>query len=136
MLRLFWEQHHPVRPSFKRQYMSAIFWADDEQRRLAEESKAQRAAELGREIHTELLPLERFWLAEGYHQKYSLRHDPLLMGALSVVYDEPAFVDSTVAARLNGMLDGHGTAAQLAAEVDGYGLPAEAVAHLRRLVRG
>ncbi|GAC1538992.1 MAG: hypothetical protein NVS3B10_03650 [Polyangiales bacterium] len=136
MLRLFWEQHHPVRPAFRRQYMSAIFWADDEQRRLAEESKAQRAAELGREIVTELLPLERFWLAEGYHQKYSLRHDPLLMGALSAVYDEPAFVDSTVAARLNGMLDGHGTAAQLAAEVDGYGLPAEAVTHLRRLVRG
>lgn len=136
MLDLFWAQHSPTRPSWSRQYMSAIFVADDAQRAIAEESKARREAELGTTLHTEIAPLARFWLAEDYHQKYALRHDRLLLRELLAVYDERRFVDSTVAARLNGILSGDADSAQIQAEIEQYGLSREAEAHVRSIVGG
>jgi peptide methionine sulfoxide reductase msrA/msrB len=53
-------------------YRSAIFYADEEQRRLAEASKEQLAAS-GRfetPLVTEILPLDTFYRAEEYHQDY------------------------------------------------------------------
>lgn len=54
------------------QYRSAIFFADDEQRREAEgaiaELNAQKAFE--KPIVTQVLPLNDFYKAEGYHQNY------------------------------------------------------------------
>jgi len=54
------------------QYRSAIFYADPDQRRLAERSK-KALAESGRfdkPIRTEILPLGKFYAAESYHQDY------------------------------------------------------------------
>jgi len=54
------------------QYRSAIFYADQEQKRIAEASK-QRLAASGRfkkPIVTEILPLGPFYTAEEYHQDY------------------------------------------------------------------
>ena len=54
------------------QYRSAIFYADQEQKRIAETSK-QRLAASGRfkkPIVTEILPLGPFYTAEEYHQDY------------------------------------------------------------------
>ena len=54
------------------QYRSAIFYADDNQRKLAEESK-RRLADSGvfaGPIVTEILPLTAFYPAEEYHQDY------------------------------------------------------------------
>lgn len=58
------------------QYTSAIFALDDEQRRLAEESRARLEAQLeaggkrGASIATEILPAAEFYPAEEYHQNY------------------------------------------------------------------
>jgi len=53
-------------------YRSAIFYHNDEQKRLAEASKATLAASgrFSKPIVTEILPLNRFYEAEGYHQNY------------------------------------------------------------------
>ena len=54
------------------QYRSVIFYADEEQKRIAEASK-QRLAESGKfskPIVTEILPLGPFYQAEDYHQNY------------------------------------------------------------------
>jgi peptide-methionine (S)-S-oxide reductase len=136
MLDLFWDQHAPVRAAWKRQYMSAVFFANDAQRAIAEESKAKREEAAQRELYTEIAPLDRFWRAEDYHQKYALRHDRLFMRELSEVYDARAFVDSTVAARLNGFVSGDGDPALLDAEIDRYGLSPDAQHHLRSIVGG
>jgi peptide-methionine (S)-S-oxide reductase len=67
--------------------------------------KRAREARLGRELFTEVAPLETFWPAEHYHQKYSLSHrEDLVRAFIDAGYDEKAFVDSTVAARLNGLI--------------------------------
>jgi peptide methionine sulfoxide reductase msrA/msrB len=57
-------------------YRSAVFYHDDAQRRLAEQSK-QRLAKSGRfdkPIATEILPFTRFYAAEEYHQDYDRKN--------------------------------------------------------------
>jgi len=59
-----------------RQYRSAIFYANDEQQRIAEAYIAQlgTAKLFDRPIVTEVTPLERFYEAEAYHQNYAARN--------------------------------------------------------------
>ena len=52
------------------QYRSAIFVADEQQRRIAEETKKKLAQALPKPIATEILPAARFYPAEDYHQDY------------------------------------------------------------------
>lgn len=73
LLAEFWASHRPTRPAATRQYASIIFYADEAQREAAEESKRALEAGVGR-LHTDVVPLERFYLAEEYHQKYYAKH--------------------------------------------------------------
>jgi peptide-methionine (S)-S-oxide reductase len=59
-----------------RQYRSEIFYADDEQRRVAEAYIRQldAAKVFDRPIATELSKLDRFYRAEDHHQDYAARH--------------------------------------------------------------
>ncbi|MEK7284908.1 MAG: peptide-methionine (S)-S-oxide reductase MsrA, partial [Chloroflexota bacterium] len=70
-------------PDVGRQYRSAIFYADEEQRRVAEAYIAQleTARVFDRPIVTELRPLDRFYAAEPYHQDYADRNplDPYVL---------------------------------------------------------
>jgi peptide-methionine (S)-S-oxide reductase len=63
-------------PDTGRQYRSAIFYADDEQKRLAEAyvDQLNKAHVFDRPIVTEVVPLERFFEAETYHQDYAARN--------------------------------------------------------------
>jgi peptide-methionine (S)-S-oxide reductase len=63
-------------PDVGRQYRSAIFYANDEQRRIAEAYIRQldAARVFDRPIVTEVVPLERFYEAEAYHQNYAARN--------------------------------------------------------------
>jgi peptide-methionine (S)-S-oxide reductase len=51
-------------------YLTAVFYHNDEQRRLAEETKAELEERFDREIATEIEPAMEFYVAEGYHQNY------------------------------------------------------------------
>ena len=59
-----------------RQYRSAIFYGNDEQKRIADAYIAQldAAKVLDKPIVTEVVPLERFYEAETYHQNYAARN--------------------------------------------------------------
>ena len=58
-----------------------------------------------------------------YHQKFRLRsHRGVFAQFRSLMPDERAFIDSTAAARLNGWLDGCGSAEQLERELPLTGL--------------
>jgi peptide-methionine (S)-S-oxide reductase len=79
LLKRFWEAHDPTQGMRQgndvgTQYRSAIYYADDEQRRIAEETRdayeeALRRAGYG-PITTEIAPAGPFYYAEGYHQQY------------------------------------------------------------------
>src|SRR5713101_10003135 len=63
-------------PDTGRQYRSAIFYADEEQKRVAEAYIAQltKARVFDTPIVTEVTPLEAFFEAETYHQDYAARN--------------------------------------------------------------
>ena len=63
-------------PDTGRQYRSAIFYADDEQKRVAEAyiDQLNKAHVFDKPIVTEVVPLEAFYQAETYHQDYAARN--------------------------------------------------------------
>lgn len=69
LLTEFWASHRPVRPSLSRQYASVIFYTTEAEREAAEASKRALERTLGT-LHTDIVPLKRFYLAEEYHQHY------------------------------------------------------------------
>ena len=108
--------------AYSRQYMEAVFPLTAAQERAA---KAR--------VSAPILWGARFYLAEDYHQKYYLRHDSILLEELAG-YTPAQFVESRIAARLNGYVAGKGSPAQLREELPVLGLSAVATAHLEKLV--
>jgi peptide-methionine (S)-S-oxide reductase len=114
LLDVFWANHGPQYPPFSRQYASIIFYHTEEQRRLAEASKAREEARLGKKVYTEIKPAGTFTWAEDYHQKYYLQSSSGLMRELRAKYpDFRDLVNSTEAARANGYAGGFCPAPQM-----------------------
>ena len=123
LLDIFWDSHSATMPSFSLQYRSVIFYHNEEQKRLAVESKEGEEAGRKGKIYTEIVPASDFYLAEAYHQKYQLQHVPALMREFNAMYhDSDGFVNSTTAARINGYIAGYGTPETLQKELNSYGL--------------
>jgi len=63
-------------PDTGRQYRSAIFYAGDEQKRVAQAyiDQLNKAHVFDKPIVTEVVPLEAFYEAETYHQDYAARN--------------------------------------------------------------
>ena len=135
ILDRIWVSHNPCSTAWSRQYMSAIFYDGDAQKKTILASKARMEEKLGRPVKTAILPLGKFYLAEDYHQKYELRCNAALMKEFAAIYpDAKDFVNSTAAARVNSYLGGSGTKEQLKAEIDLLGLSPEGRKQLRQYV--
>ena len=123
LLAVFWDSHSPLVQPWSRQYMSIVFYHNDEQRQIAISSKEREEARLGRSIVTEITSFSGFYLAEDYHQKYYLRQEPHLVKELSAIYpDISDFIYSTSVARVNGYAGGYGTLPTLEKELNSLGL--------------
>ena len=75
LLNHFWKCHDPTTlnrqgPDIGTQYRSAIFYFDDNQKKIATESKINFAKENNLIIVTEISQLSDYYKAEEYHQKY------------------------------------------------------------------
>jgi peptide-methionine (S)-S-oxide reductase len=77
LLETFWAIHDPTTkdrqgPDVGSQYRSAIFYHSPEQKIKAEESKAKMdgSGRFMNLIVTQILPIEKFYMAEDYHQQY------------------------------------------------------------------
>ena len=82
-------------------------------------------------------PAGPFHPAEDYHQKYALRgHKELMKTLKDRLGDEPAFVASTLAARLNGHLGGEMSREALEKALEELGLTEEERRGLLRLAAG
>ncbi len=137
LLDVFWHGHDPTYQPWSRQYMSIIFYHNEEQKRLAEETRAGLESELKTGVITEIVPTAAFYPAEDHHQKYYLQQIPALMQELTSVYpDFEDFINSTAAARLNGYAGGYGTAETLEQELDSLGLSPEGVDIVRKIAEG
>lgn len=77
LLRIFWQSIDPTDPGGQfadkgSQYLTAIFYEDEEQKKEAEDSKRElvSSARFKRPIATAILPAKPFYPAEDYHQQY------------------------------------------------------------------
>ncbi len=75
LLWLFWHNIDPVKANGQfcdegGQYRSAIFYGDESEKKLAEETKDQVAKELGARVRTDITKATTFYPAEDYHQDY------------------------------------------------------------------
>lgn len=75
LLVFFWKQIDPVDEGGQfsdrgSQYMTAIFYHDETQKKMAEESKDEIAKKFDKPITTRILPFKSFHKAEEYHQDY------------------------------------------------------------------
>ena len=71
----FWHVHNPTQVGGQGndhgpQYRSIILYANAAQKAAAEKSRAAAAKVFRDPITTEIVPLEKFWVAEKYHQDY------------------------------------------------------------------
>jgi peptide-methionine (S)-S-oxide reductase len=123
LLDIFWATPNSCAASDSRQYMSAVFYHDDCQKKLALETRDREAVNRQVPACTAILPLGRFYVAEDYHQKYLLRQQDHLMWEFRSMYpDARAFMNSTAAARINGFLGGHGSKTAVRRDLPTLGL--------------
>ena len=61
-------------PDIGSQYRSIIFFQNDKQKQIIEEKIEALEKELGKEVAAEVLPFQKFWKAEEYHQDYEENH--------------------------------------------------------------
>ena len=82
LLKVFFSvAHDPTQlnkqgPDWGRQYRSAIFYASEEQKKVAEAyiDQLNKAKVFSKPIVTEVAPLAKFYTAEGYHQDFVKRN--------------------------------------------------------------
>ena len=75
ILETFWEAHDPTTLNRQgadsgTQYRSIILYNSESQKSAAEKSKAEAQKHFSKPIVTEIVPLKKFYKAEGYHQDY------------------------------------------------------------------
>lgn len=109
ILDVFWNNHNPLNINdYKgRQYRSLLFYRDEKQKEAIHQVKERQEQDKGK-LETEIVPYSRFYLAEDRHQKYYLKRFPNAIEKLSVLYpSHDDLVNSTLAARLNGLAKGY-----------------------------
>jgi peptide-methionine (S)-S-oxide reductase len=79
LLDVFWHNIDPLTPNRQfcdtgSQYRTAIFYYDETQKRLAEESKKALSKHFKERIVTEIVPASEFYPAEEYHQDYYIKN--------------------------------------------------------------
>lgn len=57
-------------PDIGSQYRSIVFFQNEEQKNIIEEVKEEIAKDYQKPIAAEVLPFQKFWIAEDYHQDY------------------------------------------------------------------
>jgi peptide-methionine (S)-S-oxide reductase len=79
LLEVFWRNVDPLTPNRQfcdvgSQYRTAIFYHDETQKRLAEESKKALSKRFKEPIVTEIVAAAEFYPAEDYHQDYYIKN--------------------------------------------------------------
>jgi peptide-methionine (S)-S-oxide reductase len=75
LLDVFWKIHDPTTQNRQghdegSQYRSIILYESEDQKKIIERSLAENSKKFENPIVTEIKKLDKFWLAEGYHQNY------------------------------------------------------------------
>jgi methionine-S-sulfoxide reductase len=101
LLKVYWRNIDPTNPSgqfadYGSQYRTAIFYHDEEQKKLAAKSKKEleRSDKFDKSIVTEIVPATIFYAAETYHQEYYINH-PLRYNGYKVGSGRAGYLKNT-----------------------------------------
>ncbi len=132
LVEIFWANHDQYSRSYSTQYANILFYHDERQKDIAEETKEEFENNSNKEVHTDIRPIGKFYPAETYHQKYRLRQSRPYINIMNDIYpDDEALRDSTAAARLNGILSGYGEPERVSGLLGKLGLTESAREKLR-----
>ena len=75
LVQVFYGSQNPTQvngqgPDIGSQYRSILFYQNKEQKEIIENVKAEVAKEYNKPLAAEILPFQKFWIAEDYHQNY------------------------------------------------------------------
>lgn len=141
LLNRFWYNHNPenINEYKGRQYRSIVLYRDEVQYRIIREVMREWELSGKGRPDTEIAPFERFYVAEDRHQKYYLKRFPDAIAKLSALYpSHDQLVNSTLAARLNGLAKGYTNLARIAEEIEVWPIRPEerqALIHLIRQIK-
>lgn len=79
LLDVYFNSQNPTQvngqgPDYGSQYRSIIFYQNEEQKEIALAKKEEYAKKLDAKIAAEIVPFQKFWKAEAYHQDYEKRN--------------------------------------------------------------
>ena len=79
LVRVYFGSQNPTQvngqgPDIGSQYRSIIFYQNEEQKKIIEDIKAEVAKNYDKPIAAEVVPFQKFWRAEDYHQNYEKLH--------------------------------------------------------------
>ncbi|XP_077221220.1 uncharacterized protein LOC143854958 [Tasmannia lanceolata] len=112
LCNVFFESHDPTNKQYlgfgvETHYLSAIFYANEDRKKQARESKIKFQMKINRRMVTKIIPYASdFFLAENQHQKYYLQNKYIGLCESLNLRSTQQFVDSHIACKLNGIL-GH-----------------------------
>lgn len=129
LVEIFFKSHDPT-VKYKRQYISAIFYHNQEQRKSIDDWIKQNAGQFT-PIVTELIEFTVFHNAEDYHQKYFLRKYKQILNELNL--NNAQIITSPISTRLNGFCAGFGSLQQL--EEEKFNLSNKSVSVLQELIK-
>ncbi|WP_345774045.1 peptide-methionine (S)-S-oxide reductase [Paenibacillus sp. H1-7] len=138
IVNVFWDNHNPqnINDYKGRQYRSILLYRDEMQLGVIR-NVLQHREQLGNgRPDTEVAPFVRFYRAEDRHQKYYLKRFPDAYGKLSTLYpSHEDLVNSTLAARLNGVAKGYVNLTRIVEEIEAWPIEEEERGQLIRLIR-
>jgi len=123
LVELFCRRHGPGAKRRKSQYQWAFWFHNNEQAESIHSAQQRVAREAGVGFDIHVAPVLPFYRAEDRHQKHRLQHSQLMAQFRTMYPNFQDFVDSTAAARVNGLLSGKGDPSLQADELADYGIP-------------
>ncbi|WP_248926264.1 peptide-methionine (S)-S-oxide reductase MsrA [Paenibacillus hamazuiensis] len=138
LLNVFWSHHNPANINdYKgRQYRSLVLYRDKRQFDVIVQTMKKLEEQGAGKPDTEVSPFSEFYLAEDRHQKYYLKRYPDAIAKLGAIYpSHEDLVNSTLAARLNGLAKGYANMEQIVREIRSWPLEADERDGMIRLIR-
>ena len=130
LLSLFWKNHNPS-IFYQKQYWSIIFYITEEQKLVAQDFLQLYEKESLATVYTQIIPLEEYYHAESYHQKYTLQTHPWLIVAVNV-RSAKELIQSQLCTKFNGFLSSYGTHDELLEIARNFGLNDRMVEYISR----
>ncbi len=125
LVEIFFDSHNPYNQAYSRQYASLILYNNSEQQETAEAVKEELEAEGGREIKTEIKELDRFYLAEDYHQKFRLQQQVAFREHYLDQMTMEEFINSPAVTKVSGYITGNGERDNIIQNIGELGLTTE-----------